>query len=101
MASYGADWQVRLGRYWCGLEGVGVVRQARRGAVWCGMDGRGAAGVAGTGIVWLGMAGKARRRTALLGVERQARRRKVGYVGERRGRCGRRSRQRDHVRVEC
>jgi len=54
MASYGADWQVRLGRYWCG------------------MDGRGAAGVAGTGIVWLGMAGKARRRTALLGVERQA-----------------------------
>ena len=35
-----------------------------------------------------GPAGEARRRTALLGVERQARRRKVGYVEEGRGRHG-------------
>jgi hypothetical protein len=65
MASYGADWQVRLGRYWCGLEGVGVVRQARHGNETTGRDRR--------GTDWQARLGMERTGSARIGRARQAR----------------------------
>ncbi len=59
MASYGADWQVRLGRYWCGMDGRGAAGRGRFGAVRTGVEWHGRHGTVGIVSDRIGSAGKA------------------------------------------